>query len=202
MINDQKIYTSEDIPRINRLIEKFEEFIKSFRDLYFPGKKPTRFFGEYGELLVQPKLLNDFDIEMFGGQSRADLAIINRTTGIKKNVEVKLSSYKEEGWGKGWGFAINTKKIREDKIVKDFSYFDYLICIGLDNNYNPHFYIFTREEIIEHEREMNNPKRGRFKSGSHGIIIPHEISGKEELPNFYLKLLNNPDFLERWDKMK
>ncbi|MBS3087318.1 hypothetical protein J4226_01875 [Candidatus Pacearchaeota archaeon] len=203
-----RIYTKKDIPRINQLKEEFEKLIISFRGLYYPGKNPTRFLGEYGELLVQPKLLNNFDIEMFGGQSPADLRIVDKKDSTnKKNIEVKLSSCKGEGWGEGWAFAINAKKGKVDKAIKDFSYFDYLICIGLDKDYaNPKFYIFTQEEIQKHEKEMRNDRKGGIKrgrySGSHGLIIPHEPSGKEYIPNFFNDILNNPNFLENWDKIK
>lgn len=198
-------YTKKDIPKLEKLKREFGRLIKAYSSFYSrSNRKPTRLLSEYGEVTAQLKLLKKFDIKLPGGQSKADLTIINRKNGIEKNIEVKTSSYKKEDYGEGWGAALNIKKCKKHPNKRDFCYFDYLIFIALDKRkFSPKFYIFTREEIERKKKHLRN-KSKRFKKSTHRLCIPKILNenGKKFITEFDKGLYKNKKYLGRWDKIK
>jgi len=61
-------------------------------------------------------------------------------------VNQELTLLKEEGFGKGYGFAINLKKCKNHtgkynhpsrgEIFGDFCYFDFIVAVSLSDNLN------------------------------------------------------------------
>ena len=112
-------------------------------------KLPPGLAGMYGEILVWKELekrfmKKGFRVEFGSGQSRADIVLYKDNKKI--NVEVKTSRLKEEGFGKGYGFAINLKKCKNHtgkynhpsrgEIFGDFCYFDFIVAVSLSDNLN------------------------------------------------------------------
>lgn len=199
----------KDIKNLDRLKNQFTKLIENYYRFY-TKRAPTRLLSEYGEVIVQLRMLKRFDIDLPKGQSKADLTIINRKTKEKRDIEIKTSSYKKEEHGKGWGVALNIKKCTEhpkkytiykkEKKYGDFCYFDYLIFIALDKT-KPSFYIFKRKEIEKHKKELKNCSK-RFKASTHRLWIPQKPKDKNKLSKFELGLCKNKKYLNKWSKIK
>lgn len=151
--------------------------------------------GFYGELIAWEKLRSYFEpkgytVRFGSGQSKADIVLLKGSEKI--NVEVKTSRLKDEGFGTGYGFAINIKKCREHstrsilhhtkgKIYGDFCYFDYLLAVSLaDDLRQPHFYVFRSKLLYKNERSLRN-KSKHFSSITHRIIFASKIRNSTEI---------------------
>lgn len=165
-------------------------------------KLPPGLAGMYGEISVWKELENRFVrkgfIVKFGsGASKADIIL---QKGDKKiNVEVKTSRLKEEGFGKGYGFAINLKKCKNHtekynhpsrgEIFGDFCYFDFIVAVSLSDNLISSFYIFPNKFIKDNEKSLRNQSE-RFKSHTHRIIFIEKEKKKKssEITTFDRKM--------------
>ncbi|OHB07503.1 MAG: hypothetical protein A2W64_03930 [Candidatus Zambryskibacteria bacterium RIFCSPLOWO2_02_39_10] len=180
-------------------------------------KLPPGLAGMYGEILVWKELekrfmKKGFRVEFGSGQSRADIVLYKDNKKI--NVEVKTSRLKEEGFGKGYGFAINLKKCKNHtgkynhpsrgKIFGDFCYFDFIVAISLSNNLIPSFYIFPNKFIKDNEKLLRNQSR-QFKSHTHRIIFIEKEKKKKsrEITSFDRKMKKLKDkYKNAWHLIK
>lgn len=179
-------------------------------------KLPPGLAGMYGEILAWKELENEFTkkgfrVEFGSGHSKADIVLMK---GNKKiNVEVKTSRLKNEGFGTGYGFAINLKKCkqhkkefihpRRGKIFGDFCYFDFLVAISLSNDLKSvSYYVFPRKFISRHEKPLRN-KSLQFSSHTHRIIFIEKEKKSDEVTNFdrKMKKLKNR-FKNTWHLIK
>lgn len=178
------------------------------------GPFPTELLSTYGELKVFLKLKELFptsDIR-FKRKAKADISLES------VNIEVKTSNLKQEDFGKGYGFALHVKKCKahpnafiehpkRGKVRGDFCYFDYLICVAVDENdfNNPLFYIFTRDEINGLTDKIQN-KSKRFWFSPYRILIPIDPDPKQKgilYNDFDLSLATDKsEYKNRWDKIK
>lgn len=195
---------------INKIITDIETIEKDLRVI---GMKSTPdIVGFYGEVLVWQKLkqqLPDYEISFGSGQSKADIVL--RENGKKINVEVKTSRLKEEWHGLGYGYALNVKRCtkhldafydhpRRGRISGDFCYFDYLIAVLLsDDLKEKHFYIFPRELIIKHEKDLRN-RNTRFSSATHRMVFLGKTKETDEITSFDKYLAKNKvKFENNWN---
>ena len=179
-------------------------------------KLPPGLAGMFGEILVWKELEERFSNKGFkvifnSGSSRADITVVN---GNKKiNIEIKTSRLKEEKPGILYGFAINIKKCKDcpkkifihpkrGQIFGDFCYFNFIIAVALSDNLRPAFYVFPKDFIDEHEKELRN-KSPRFLSASHRIIFIEKEYKSNEITNFdrKMKKLKN-SYKNKWSLIK
>ena len=129
-------------------------------------------------------------------------------------VNQELTLLKEEGFGKGYGFAINLKKCKNHtgkynhpsrgKIFGDFCYFDFIVAISLSNNLIPSFYIFPNKFIKDNEKLLRNQSR-QFKSHTHRIIFIEKEKKKKsrEITSFDRKMKKLKDkYKNAWHLIK
>lgn len=146
------------------------------QDLKTINKNLPYLTGLRGEILVLNELQKYFKgkgIVRFGSsQTKADFVLEkNADKSIPINIEVKTSTFKQEGFGNLYGFAINPKKCRRHRNKKDFCYFDYLITVPLRENFKKQkFYIFPRNFVERHKKKLRN-KSKRFRSIMYRIIF-------------------------------
>lgn len=164
-------------------------------------KLPPGLAGMYGEVLVWKELerifkRKGFKVEFGSGSSKADIVLIKGKRKI--NIEIKTSRLKQESPGILYGFAINIKKCKSHpekifvhptrgKIRGDFCYFHFIVAVSLLNNLKASFYIFPREFIIKHEKQLRNRSR-RFKSATHRILFIEKENKSKEITNFDRKM--------------
>ncbi|MFH2110806.1 MAG: hypothetical protein ABIJ47_06030 [Candidatus Bathyarchaeota archaeon] len=178
------------------------------------GSFPTDLLSVYGELSAYLELRKRFPNSeiKFKRKARADVEI----DGIK--IEIKTSNYKKEDYGEGYGFALHIKKCkqhpkahykhpRRGAIIGDFCYFDYLVCVAVNENNieNPVFYVFSKAEIEGISSEIENKSR-RFWYSPYRILIPikPDLKNKGVLySDFDLEIANDKKkYKKRWDKIK
>lgn len=107
--------------------------------------------GSLGEYLVYQKILQKDDkAKLYTGQKKADI-ILSKGAGV----EIKTATYNEKEMV--WGFG----RIKPEK-------FDYLICVALDRDLYPNYYIFNKSEAekLPTEAEARIYKRKRTRKGS------------------------------------
>lgn len=161
--------TEMDIQRAIRSIMELGNSLKNIKG----GPFPTDLLSTFGELKVFLELKKLFPNSKirFKRKARADIAIDS------VNIEIKTSNFKKEDYGEGYGFALHVKKCKQHpeasfdhpkrgKIRGDFCYFDYLICVAVNENdlKNPSFYIFSRDELNSIVPQIKN-KSKRFWYG-------------------------------------
>ena len=180
---------------IKRAIKDIQKLDLDLRNL---GTRATPdIVGFYGELLAWKELKSKFgwrgyDIEFGSGQSKADIVLTKN--GQRINIEVKTSRLKHEWYGEGYGYALNIKKCKnhlgekfkhpkKGMISGDFCYFDYLVAVLMsDDLLSYQFYVFPRNFILKHERELRN-RNERFSSASHRMIFIEKTSDTNEITN-------------------
>src|SRR3989338_3804186 len=120
-------------------------------------KIPRKLVGEIGEFYALQKLEKmDLQPEHKGGQGGYDIYLKK----INKRIEVRTSLWKNEGVYpdetiRFWGWRV------ENMNQKKSEKFDYLIGIGLDDDFNkPKFYIFTYKEAFS----VGDTMIGRFNN--------------------------------------
>jgi len=207
----KKLATRELIKHINCCLQDIRQLGKSLKKI---GKRVTPdILGFYGELIVWRELETIFSLKGYfikpgEGQTRADFILAKNGKEIK--IEVKSSRLKEEWFGRGYGYAINVKKCKrhakafvkhpkKGKVFGDFCYFDYLITILISEDLQKHeLYIFPREIIKQHERELRN-KSKRFSSATHRIIFLEKPSKTKDITNFDRILkIKKQNYLNAW----
>jgi len=178
------------------------------------GPFPTDLLSTFGELKVFLELKKQFPkCEVrFKRKARADISIDS------VNIEVKTSNLKKEEYGEGYGFALHVKKCKEHpeafvehprrgQIKGDFCYFNYLICVAVNDQYleNPIFYIFSRDELISVKDKIRN-KSKRFWFSPYRILVPIKPNPEQKgiiYNDFDLKLASDDnEYKNRWDKIK
>ena len=180
-------------------------------------KLPPGLAGMYGEISVWKQLESKFIkkgfiVEFGSGQSRADIVLYKDNKRI--NVEVKTSRLKEEGFGKGYGFAINLKKCKNHtvkynhpsrgKIFGDFCYFDFIVAVSLSDNLTASFYIFQNKFIKDNKKSLRNQSK-QFKSHTHRIIFIEKEKKKKsrEITSFDRKMKKLKDkYKNAWHLIK
>ena len=108
---------------------------------------PIGLVASLGEFLAYLEILNiDAKAEFLSGQSGVDIELKNG-----KRIEVKTARFDKDY--RIWGFG-RTKP----------SKFAYLICVALDEELKPDFFIFTREEAeqLPTEEEAHEGRTKRF----------------------------------------
>jgi len=184
------------------------------------GAFPTDLLSTFGELKVFLELKKQFpkcDIR-FKRKARADITIDS------VNIEVKTSNLKREEYGEGYGFALHVKKCnrhpkafvmhpKRGKIKGDLCYFDYLICVAVDERklQDPVYYVFSRDELISVKDRIVN-KSKRFWWAPYRILIPINPNREQKgiiYNEFDEKLASEArnskkigEFKNRWDKIK
>ncbi len=163
-------------------------------------KLPPGLAGMYGEISAWKELekryhKKGFEVRFGSGASKADIVLVKNNEKI--NIEVKTSRLKDEGFGTGYGFAVNIKKCKNHKIAfehpkkgkiyGDFCYFDFVLVITLSDNLEPTFYIFPNEFIKKHEKTLRN-RSTRFSSHTHRLLFIEKEKELNEVTNFDRKM--------------
>jgi len=180
----EKILNKEEtqffITQIKMLIKKLREHHQ---------KIPSSLVGTLGEFQVYKNILDkDSQAQLLSGQSGADIKLTNC-----KRIEVKTATFNKNY--KLWGFG----KIRPNK-------FDYLICVALDEELEPEFIIFTKDEAIKlpTEEEATKGITTRFKQSEIGIRTFHRFKpehGIHQKSETLLKINSEIDRYRDWGKI-
>ncbi len=176
-------------------------------------KLPPGLAGMYGELLAFKKMREIFlssgaEVKYFSGQKGADTQVSKN--GKKIAVEIKTSRLKDEGYGYWYGAALNVKKCRNGHsdatfnhrkrgvIQGDFCYFDFVIFVALDDDFEEKFYIIPRS-FIEQNKELFINNHKRFISPSHRILVS-DGKGMPTLEERYHPIIKATEaYKDRWD---
>lgn len=185
-----------------KAIKAIINFKKNFDKI--DPKTPRKLVGEIGEFYALKELKRlGFEPEHKGGQGGYDIFLKK----LNKKIEVRTSLWKNEGVYpdktiKFWGWRVeNQNQKRSEK-------FDYLIGVGLDDNFSkPKFYIFTYKEAFR----VGDITIGRFKNIKKKIHLfetkisfKKAVKSKPKLVSPFERIINaNPSrFLNKWKKIK
>ncbi|MBI2591320.1 MAG: hypothetical protein HYW34_01435 [Candidatus Brennerbacteria bacterium] len=167
-------------------------------------KIPKKLVGEIGEFYALKELEKlGLEPEHKGGQGGYDIFLKK----LNKKIEVRTSLWKNEGVYpdktiRFWGWRVeNQNQKRSEK-------FDYLIGVGLDENFSkPKFYIFTYKEAFR----VGDITIGRFKNIKKKIHLfetkiafKKAMRSKPKLVSTFEKKINMKpsQFLDKWNKIK
>lgn len=189
-------------------VEDFKEIVNDIKrlekNLHKIGRRlPPSILAMYGEIMACIKLTEmvgeKYYIKYKGGQAKIDVEIIMKTDPkIKKLIDVKTSTFKDEYYGTGFGWALNKKKCKIHN-QNDFCYFDFLILVGIDKSGKERFFVFSRDEV------MNAPPSTskRFKRHSNRIVMAFENVNYDYVTGWDRDIIENLKRYEnRWDKIE
>jgi hypothetical protein len=163
---------------------------------------PPYLLAVYGEIValieLKRRLGNKYEIKYKGGQSKFDIELISKENQRNKiSIDVKTSTYKNEFYGRGFGWALDKKKCKIHR-KEDFCYFNYLVLIGIDDKNRMRFFIFSREET----KNVPPNTSKRFKKSSNRIVMAFEVNRKN-ITGWDLNLMKNLDkYEDKWNKIK
>jgi len=127
-------------------------------------------------------------------------------------LEVKTSRLKDEGFGWWYGAALDIKRCRrhpnatfnhrkKGAVQGDFCYFDFVVFVKLDDNFNAEFYVIPHEFIDKNQELLVNNHR-RFLSSSHRILISNGGEMPEKLERKYYPVIRaTEEYKDRWNSI-
>ncbi len=189
-----------------------EDILRIKKDFEAEGMNlPPGLAGIYGELLAFEKLrdlLGEEAVEYDPGQTRrADIWLEKNKK--KLFIEIKTSRLKDEGFGWWYGAALDVKTCqkhldttfnhRKKGVVRgDFCYFDFVVFIKLDENFNAEFFIIPRDFIEKNQKLLIN-NHPRFLSSSHRILVSNGGKMPDKLEEKYHPVIRATEaYKDRW----
>ncbi|VVB90965.1 Uncharacterised protein [uncultured archaeon] len=175
--------------KLQLIIDNLKSLINEMKNSDLHLKIPPGFISSLGEFIVFSKILQtDTKSELKSGHTGADIKLSNG-----RKIEVKTArinkDYKDY---MHWGFG----RIKPEK-------FDYLVCVALDENLNPDFYMFKRDEAMNFptEKEAHEGRTTRFNSSEgrtfHRFKIEYEKSQRSKILIEVNRNIKN--YEDRWD---
>ncbi len=171
--------------KLQVIIENLKSLINEITNSELLLKIPPGFISSLGEFIVFSKILQtDTKAKLKSGHAGADIILSNG-----RRIEVKTSTFSENYMH--WGFG----SIRPEK-------FDYLVCVALDENLNPDFYIFKKDEAMNFptEKEAHEGRTTRFNSSDGLTFHRFKIEDESSQPSKKLIEINRniKNYEDRW----